>query len=269
MHQHHLSSRRVVAVAASLFALAQLGCDDSTSLGSTPPVSFSVSTAEQAAGASLMQANSTATVTPSGALRITAGNDTLIIDSVRVVLAQVTLVRTANAACGTAGHDDSNDPLCANLKAGPLIVKLPLSAGAASIFDVAIPQGSYSAISVRVHQANKGETGPNVVQFLADHPDWENKSIKADGTFNGTPFHWSHDPPAQLIHTFNPPLEVGPNGTNFTLRVDVASWFVSNSGPLIDPNAKTNVLYPQVAAHVAASFKVFSDDTRKGHDDGK
>jgi hypothetical protein len=56
---------------------------------------------------------------------------------------------------------------------------------------------------------------------------------------------------------------------NFTLRADVGSWFVASNGSLINPGAPTNSLYPQIAGNVYKSFKVFEDNTRKGHDDGK
>lgn len=259
-------SRIILPVLASLLA----ACESGTTPTDTPPVSFSVSTAEQlSAGAGGYLAGGWAAAVADGPLVIGIGSDTLRIDSVRVVLAQATLRRAVSATCGTEGHDDSTDPQCANINAGPTIVKLPLTAGALSLFDVPVPKGTYASIAVRVHQANKGETGPNVVAFLAAHPEWENKSIKADGTFNGVAFHWAHDPPAQLNHTFSPALEVGDAGTNFTLQVNVASWFVSNTGKLIDPNDKTNVFYPQVASHVASSFKLFRDEAKKGHDDGK
>jgi len=55
------------------------------------------STAEQVAGGAMAN-HATSDITASGALRLVVGKDTLIIDSVRVVLAQVTLARTATSA---------------------------------------------------------------------------------------------------------------------------------------------------------------------------
>ena len=90
-----------------------------------------------------------------------------------------------------------------------------------------------------------------------------------DGTFNGVAFHWAHDPPIQLNHTFDPPLVITADGSNFTLSINVDGWFRASTGALINPGAPTNVLYPQIAANVANSFKLFRDNTKKGHDDGK
>ena len=268
MYKPQMRSPR--SLVASLAVVSLLGCDGFTSPSSsaTRTVSFSVSTAEAVAGAANMNRAMFATV--DAPLVIGVGNDTLRIDSVRVVLAQVTLRQQADTLCGTTGYNDAADPTCTDLSTGPFIVKLPLNAGALSLFDIPIPKGTYTGFSVRVHKPNTSETGPNVVAFLTAHPEWLNKSAMVDGTFNGVAFHWSHDPPIQLTHTFSPPLVIdATTGSNFTLRADVASWFKAQTGVLINPNAPTNALYPQIAANVANSLKIFKDDSKTGHDDGK
>ena len=263
MNQRFLLSHRTLITAAA--AVAVIGCGDTAApSATTPPVSFSVSTSE-AIGVSPNRASFATTNAP---LVIGVGKDTLVIDSVRVVLAQVTLARLADEACGTAGHDDSNDASCSNLSTGPTIVKLPLTAGALSLFDIPVPAGTYTKFSVRVHKPSSGDVGPNVAAFLAANPTWTNISIRVDGAFNGVAVHWSHDPVVQLTHAFTPPLVISA-ASNFTLKIDVASWFKSTTGALIDPNAKTNAFYPQIANNVKVSFKVFKDDALKGHDDGK
>jgi hypothetical protein len=265
-HPQHLRWSAILTLAALL------GCDGLTSPSSdTLPVSFSVSTAEAVGGAPALNRASRGAfmATVETPLIIGVGSDTLRIDSVRVVLAQVSLGRAANTACGTEGHNDAADSTCKSLDTGPVIVKLPLTAGALSLFDIPIPKGTYTSFSVRVHKPNRQDSGPNMVAFLAANPTWENISMRVDGTFNGVAVHWSHDPTVQLSHTFTPPLVIDAAGTNFTLKIDVASWFKSATGALIDPNAKTNTLYPQIAANVQKSFKVFRDEQKKGHDDGK
>jgi hypothetical protein len=261
---HSLSLYRSMATSAAVLAL--LACGEPTSTSGTPAVSFSIATAEQLAGASTNRA--VFATSASGALVIGVGTDTLVIDSVRVVLAQVTLAKTGQL-CGVDGHDDAADPDCASISTGPFIVKLPLTSGVLSLFDVPIPAGTYNRLAVRVHKPNHTNSGPNVEAFLAAHPEWLNKSAMVDGTFNGVAFHWAHDPPIQLNHTFEPPLVISADGSNFTLSINVDGWFRASSGVLINPGAPTNVLYPQIAANVANSFKLFRDNTKKGHDDGK
>ena len=251
------------------FALSATACDAITSPSSSEKaVSFSVAIAEKPASVAALRAAgaSSASAVADGPLVIAVGNDTLVIDSVRVVLAQVVLARAGDDACGTAGHDDASDSECASLNTGPFIAKLPLTAGALSLFDVPVPKGVYSAVAVRVHKPNRLDSGPNVQAFLDAHPDWENKSIKVAGSFNGVPVHWSHDPVAQLEHTFEPPIVVD-SAANFTLKIDVASWFRAANGSLIDPNAKTDALYPQIATNVKNSFSLFRDEQKDGHND--
>ena len=273
MHHHRSTLSRVIAAAA--FGIALTACDFlSDPKPGTKAVSFSVSTSESIGGSLVAFARSTiggmtASATASdGPLFIGAGTDTLRIDSVRIVLAQVTLARVNSDECGAASNDDAKDKNCANLNTGPFIQKLPLTSGALSLFDVPVEKGTYGFLTVRVHKPNRADSGPNMQAFLDANPTWENVSIRVDGAFNGTPVHWSHDPVVQLQHKFDPPLQVSEtNGTNFTLKVDVASWFKAVNGALIDPNAKTNTQYPQIALNVKNSFKVFKDDKRKGHDD--
>src|SRR5205085_12194565 len=101
MHHHTLPSHRVVA--AALVSLALVACDAITSptAANSRPVSFSVSTAEGSAAslASFSKAVAAFAVAD-GPLVIASGSDTLRIDSVRVVLAQVTLAHEGDQACG-------------------------------------------------------------------------------------------------------------------------------------------------------------------------
>src|SRR4051812_31118616 len=110
MNQQRMLSTRTI-IAATL-AVGLGACGDTAPDAATPPVSFSVSTSEKVgAVASSNRALFSAVDAP---LVIGVGKDTLRIDSVRVVLAQVTLAHVANAACGTAGHDDASDATCSN-----------------------------------------------------------------------------------------------------------------------------------------------------------
>ena len=205
-----------------------------------------------------------------GAMVIASGTDTLIIDSIRVVLAQIVLRQQQDTTCGNSGHDDKNAATCAPVASGPYLAKLPLTPGAASLFDgIPIPNGTYTGIKVRIHNPRIGDASSTTAAFLAAHPEWVGKSMMVDGKFNGTAYHWAHDPPVQLEHPFNPAVVVDDKTAfNFTLQIDVATWFVAATGQLINPGAPTNGLYPQVAGNIAKSFHVFKDDKKNGHNDG-
>ncbi|HEX7937497.1 MAG TPA: hypothetical protein VF483_00820 [Gemmatimonadaceae bacterium] len=268
------------ALTLSIVALGLSGCDALTSPKAAKGVSFSVSTSEKAPSSLVSSArvvavggsaaNAVTSSIVNGSMVIASGTDTLVIDSIRVVLAQIVLRQLQDTTCGNAGHDDKGDATCAPIASGPYLATLPLTAGAASLFDgITIPNGTYTGIRVRIHNPKIGDSTAATTTFLAAHPEWSGKSMMVDGKFNGVAYHWAHDPPVQLEHAFNPPIVVDANTAfNFTLQIDVAKWFVASNGALINPGAPGNALYPQVAGNVSNSFHVFKDDKKNGHNDG-
>lgn len=198
-------------------------------------------------------------------LVVASGSDALQIDSVNVVFARVVLYRSSGAACGTDGHDDAQDQDCAELKSGPILVSLPLSAGAQTLFNVPASVGTYTGMKLRTHKPKRADSGPNTQAFLAAHPEYESRSIRVVGKFRGAPFVWTGDPEAQLEQSFVPPLSVTDvSGLNLTLKIDVASWFKAANGALLDPRTTS---YPQIANNIKQSFKAFEDKNHAGRDD--
>jgi hypothetical protein len=247
-------------------ALAACSGDTLTTPGAAPaPVTVSFSTSAASPALHSLSSASFDVAPASGPLVVTSGNDTLQIDSVNVVFTRVVLYRVAGAACGTDGHDDASDQDCAELKSGPILVSLPLTAGAQTLFSVPAPVGTYTGMKVRTHKPNRADSGPNVQTFLAQHPEYENRSIRVVGKFRGAPFVWAGDPEAQLEQSFVPPLAVTEtSGLDLTLKIDVTSWFKSQSGALLDPRTTS---YPQIANNIKQSFKAFEDKTHTGRDD--
>ena len=59
-------------------------------------------------------------------------------------------------------------------------------------------------------------------------------SVKATGTWNGTPFTYTSDLNVEQEYNISPPLVVTEtSGANVTLRVDLAKWF--DNGDLQNP----------------------------------
>src|SRR4029079_19543626 len=137
-----------------------------------------------------------------------------------VVFARVVLYKASDTACGDDEHDDSADPMCTELKSGPILVAFPLSAGAKALFSVPAPVGTYAGMKLHVHNPSRAVTGPNIQEFVAQHPEYATKSIRVVGKFNGAAFVWTGDPVALMEQAFDPPLEVsGDAGLSLTLRV--------------------------------------------------
>jgi hypothetical protein len=246
-------------------ALAACSADTLTTPAAPGAVTFSIATSAAPLASRSVSGASFDVVPGPTSLVVVSGSDTLQLDSVNVVFARVVLHRASGTACGNDGHNDAADQDCAELKSGPILVSLPLSAGAQTLFNVAAPAGSYTGMNLRTHKPKRADSGPNMQAFLAAHPEYENRSIRVVGKFRGTPFVWTGDPEAQLEQTFAPPLAVtDASGLNLTIKIDVASWFTAAGGALLDPRTTS---YPQIANNIKQSFRAFEDKNHTGNDD--
>ena len=246
-----------------------VACSDGGPPNMTPvAVAVAASTTTPASGASF-----------ASELQTDSNGNTLVVDSVSVVVRKVTLV---NAACG---QDDSTeadsgmmrsdsgegemegDDGCPVLRAGPLLVDLPIGGGSAEHqFTASVPVGTYSSVVIQLHKPD----GANDTTFLAEHPEFAGVSIRVVGSFNGTPFIYTTGvTDVQRAH-FSPPLVVADAPTAFTLFVDLSGWFKTGAGGLIDPATAmgdgANVIL--VRTNIVRSFHAFRDEDHDGEDDG-
>lgn len=190
-----------------------------------------------------------------------ASGDTLILDSVFVVVRKLELKRSVAVACDSSSSDSDG---CEELKLGPFLVELPLgTAGAERQFTVAIDTGSYNKVEFEVHKAESGDTA-----FVAAHPGYNGVSIRVVGSFNGTPFVYTTGLDVEQEIEFAPALVVGEGPTTFTLFVDLSTWF-KNGTDVIDPvtamGGGGNVSL--VHENIQNSFQAFEDENHDGHDD--
>jgi len=161
--------------------------------------------------------------------------------------------------------DDGNDSDCDELRIGPYLLDLPLDNGPARSFTVDLPAGTYREVKFKVHKATRAEDA----SFITAHPEFDQRSVRVVGTWNGVPFVFTSDVSAEQETEFSPPLAVdGTTGTDLTLFVDLSTWFLVN-GVLVDP-AQANDQQPlasQVKDNIKASIRAFEDDDRDGEDD--
>src|SRR2546428_21934 len=73
------------------------------------------------------------------------------------------------------------------------------------------------------------------------------------------------DPSGGALSPSPTPITVGPGTTNFTVSVDVASWFKDASGAFLDPNDPANA--ETINANIRHSFRAFADEDHDGVDD--
>jgi hypothetical protein len=207
----------------------------------------------------------------SRSITATSGADVLVINKAQLVFARVEL-QLAGATCNSsedAGDGDhNNDNSCAELELAPSVVDLPVTGAIATALNVTVPAGTYSAFEAKIRPVDS-KRGAGSAAFLTAHPELAGVSVRVEGTFNGKAFTYTGAPRAELESVFNPPLAVADKGANITINVDLANWFKTSSGVLIDPataNAGgTNATL--VAANIRKSFRAFRDDDRDGRDD--
>jgi hypothetical protein len=244
---------------AALLAVAALSaCSDSSGPGvAGRSVAFQLATQKSTAAPAALRANAAGTET------ITLGSDVIVVSSVQVVLRRIEVERAGGTVCDTLTTEDD----CEELKAGPVLVDLPLGAGATRSFTVAIDTGSYGKLKFEIHKPESGKDAA----FLAQYPGFVGVSIKVTGTYNGTDFTYISDLDVEQEHEFNPPITVtDAAGANLTLFVDLAGWFANAGGTgLIDPATalKGQPNEGEVKSNIETSFNAFEDDNHDGGDD--
>lgn len=246
-----------------------LGCADSTSPAAGRPISVSFATSA-ATGASFSRS-----VDPGAArdVSVAAGTDALVITKAQLVIARIELQRVG-ATCAsdavTGDDNDANEDDCAELQLAPSIVDLPVSGNVVNALSVSVPEGTYSALEAKLRPVRSGsDRGLGSSTFLTAHPDLDGVSVLVQGTFNGNPFTYAGAVSTGVERNFSPPLAVTTDPLNLTVDVDLATWFRSSTGALIDPRSANagGANADRVADNIKRSFHAFRDDDHNGHDD--
>ena len=201
-------------------------------------------------------------VTAAGQLTVSLGSDEIVFDQIQLVLRKIRLDGAATASCP---EDAEGDSQCAELRLGPVLFDLPLDAEAAPTFTALVPVGTYDGFKFQLHKPSNANTDADLV---AEHPEMEDISIRAVGTYNGTPFTFSSDLTDVEEVTLAEAVEVAEEGElPLTLFVDASGWFANASGTgLIDPaQANDGASYEsEVEQNIRESFRAFRDGNADG-----
>jgi hypothetical protein len=268
----HPKTRTILVTLGTIAGLAACAAD-STAPGAAGRQSMTVSFTTAASSGAV--ASRIGLEGLSRSITDTSGKDVMVITKAQIVLARLELER-ADATCTSeeAAGDDSthvDDDKCAELELAPTAVSLPLDSTVTTALNVTVAPGSYSALEAKVRpiETNHGLFGPGTAAFIAAHPDLVGISVRVEGTFNGKAFTWTGSPRAELQIKFDSSLVVADSASNITMHVDVAKWFKTNSGALIDPatalDGRSNANL--VARNIRDSIHAFRDDDHDGHDD--
>jgi len=258
-----MHSKSLASFVATSGIVVLAACSDSTSADQK---TLTVSFATHAAAAAV-----------TGDVTVGDGTNTIVITKAQVVVRKLELKQSGETTCrGDDGEDDEQgDDVqageqesvedCEEVKAGPLLVDLPLTAGSTTELTGSIPAGSYRELELKIH---KPTDTPADQAFVAANPEFADASIRVEGTFNGTPFVYTSKLTGKIELEFDPPLALDDNNRNVTIRVDVGSWF-KNGVTVLDPATalpgQPNELL--VNGNIRRSLHAFEDNDHDGHDD--
>lgn len=200
-----------------------------------------------------------------GSDTVVGSNDTLVIDSVQIVLRKIELERVDGSVCDTVVSHEGDDG-CEEVDAGPVLVNLPLGDTAAQTFSISIPVGSYEKVDFQVHAPT---TDARDQAFLAANPQFAGTSIRVVGSFNGKAFVFTTGLTAEQELELSPPLTVADTAAvSLTIRTDVSKWF-ANGTVLVDPSTALSGGANEmlVQDNIRASFRGFHDQNEDGLDD--
>lgn len=238
----------LLSVAVSSAALALAACDSTSSNRTGVSVSFSTKApaVPVVAGAQF-------------AITVAEGANTLIITKAELVLRELELKLSSTSTCAIGTVEDS----CESIELGPMKIDLPTTDVVASPISVTVPAGTYQEIEFDIRRPG---SDPKDVAFVAANPQFNNVSIRVEGTFNGTPFTFTSQLDQEVQIDFNPAVVIAEGTNNVTIAVDLRSWFRNSSGVLINPSTaspgQTNE--SSVTARIKASLRAFEDDDKSG-----
>lgn len=230
-------------------------CGDSTGPGGRP-VSLSFATKSLVSSGTMSLSDAAAFD-----VTVTGGGNTLVITRVQMVFKEIELKRSDADLCPDDVSNDSD--ACEELVLGPVLVDLPLTTGVMTAASVSIPAGTYRELELQLHRPGNDARDQ---AFRTANPTFADTTIRVQGTYNGRAFVFTSRLDEEMELEFNPPLTIGETGGNVTVQIDVAAWFRSFSGAVIDP-ATANIGGPNegiVKTNIKASFRSLEDDDRDG-----
>jgi hypothetical protein len=241
----------LVMAVVGVSSVALGGCSDSSSPNSRP---VSLSFSSQAPAAPVVSAAEAFDVT------VTVGANTLVITKAQVVVRNIKLKQTATQTCS---DDDSVDDDCDEVKVGPMLVDLPLTANGVTSLTASIPEGTYREISFKIHKPSDDNAAD--LAFRTANPTFAATSIRVEGTYNGQSFVYTSDLSETLQLEFATPVVINADNKNITVQFDLSSWF-NVGGQVINPTTanKSGANENAVKNNVRASLNALEDDDKNG-----
>lgn len=238
---------------ATLITFGATACTDAT--GGT----------RRGVGISFSTQTPTALIAGEGAsfdITVSGGGNTIVITKAQLVLRELELKLSATSTCAAGTVEDS----CEEIELGPMLIDLPVTGSVVTPITAQVPAGTYREVEFDIRRPG---TDPADAAFVAANPQFNNVSIRVEGTYNGTAFVFTSELDQEVQLDFNPPVVVDATNNNATIQVDISSWFKNADGSLISP-ATANPGQPNasiVAEKIKVSLRAVEDDNKDGRVD--
>ena len=245
--QHQMHPKFTLACGLAALPLLLAGCSDAAGPadGSRVAVRFGRSASSASLSVSTSRSAQVGTGN-SGSMVVQGTNGTLTITNVSFIVAELEL------EC--VGEDDGppGSASCAEFKAPPSFVRLPLSTGVVDVANAGVPTGSYDELEFEVEnlESDSDDDASERAQIAAlrsviraAHPDFPDRaSMVVEGTFtpSGTTqpisFRTYFNAEIEVEMDMTPPLNISKTGADRALAVDVqpALWFRRADGTVMD-----------------------------------
>lgn len=262
---------RPTSLVLGILALSSLACSAGTGPSSknTGQVQLAIATASRPAASPALAPEN-----------YSLGGTTLSLTKVQLVLREIELKRlessttciqdapAAALSSGSEDHSGEGEDHCEEFSTGPVLLDLPLNGVVDQVVTINADTGTYRKLEFKVHVPG-GD--PLDQTFLTQHPDFTGVSIRAEGTWNGTPFVYTTDLSAKQEVMLVPPLSVAAAGnTDVTIKIDLHAWFLNGAGTAFLDPATANKGQPNegtVKENIKRSFDAFEDDDHDGERD--
>lgn len=233
-------------------ALAAAGCDDTTGPGTGTPVAVAFS-AGAATSSSLRAAGADRSLFGSSAVMIEGTNGTLVIEDLRIIVAEFELDRLNDDGCVDDGVSGVDDDACEEFEAPPAFVDVPLDGGEVVAVTANVDPDTYDELEFEIEDLDDDEEDPVKAQQIeelmneirAQFPDWPREaSMLVTGTFTptgGAPasFRVYFEAEVEIEMELSPPVTISDDGTGGTFTVNIAPslWFTRFDGTVRDLSA--------------------------------
>lgn len=235
------NGRRILTTLTAVAALGAAACDDTTGPGQGAQVAVAFGATTSAVSAAPAQ---TGSMLRTGDASIGGTNGTLVIEELRIIVAEFELERVSDDDCV-----DGNDA-CEKFEAPPAFVNVPLDGGQTVAVTAFVDPDTYDELEFEIEDLDDDEEDPVKAQQIeelmndirAQFPDWPREaSMLAIGTFTPTdgdpmPFRVFFEAEVEIEMDLVPPVTVADDGSGatFTVSIDPALWFKRFDGTVMD-----------------------------------